>query len=80
MSFDEIFDLTAGVYYNFYNIYVKIFLKMTPTYSFHSIQLRDRKFTRSRNSYLQAVWDTPIAGISGRVSSTRIIQKNIYLV
>ena len=21
MSFDEIFDLTAGVYYNFYNIY-----------------------------------------------------------
>ena len=22
MSFDEIFDLTAGVYFNFYNIYV----------------------------------------------------------
>ena len=21
MSFDEIFDLTAGVYFNFYNIY-----------------------------------------------------------
>ena len=23
MSFDEIFDLTAGVYFNFYNIYTK---------------------------------------------------------
>ena len=22
MSFDEIFDLTAGVYFNFYNIYI----------------------------------------------------------
>ena len=25
MSFDEIFDLTAGVYFNFYNIYVVLF-------------------------------------------------------
>ena len=24
MSFDEIFDLTAGVYFNFYNIYIAI--------------------------------------------------------
>ena len=26
MSFDEIFDLTAGVYFNFYNIYIYFFL------------------------------------------------------
>ena len=26
MSFDEIFDLTAGVYFNFYNIYIYIYL------------------------------------------------------
>ena len=25
MSFDEIFDLTAGVYYNFYDIYIYIY-------------------------------------------------------
>ena len=24
MSFDEIFDLTAGVYFNFYNVYIYI--------------------------------------------------------
>ena len=24
MSFDEIFDLTAGVYFNFYNIYIYV--------------------------------------------------------
>ena len=24
MSFDEIFDLTAGVYFNFYNIYISL--------------------------------------------------------
>ena len=26
MSFDEIFDLTAGVYFNFYNIYIYIYI------------------------------------------------------
>ena len=26
MSFDKIFDLTAGVYFNFYNIYLYFFL------------------------------------------------------
>ena len=26
MSFDEIFDLTAGVYFNFYNIYIGFFV------------------------------------------------------
>ena len=27
ISFDEIFDLTAGVYFNFYNIYVCVWLE-----------------------------------------------------
>ena len=27
MSFDEIFDLTAGVYFNFYNIYILLIAK-----------------------------------------------------
>ena len=32
MSFDKIFDLTAGVYFNFYNKYIYIYDGESPTY------------------------------------------------
>ena len=49
MSFDEIFDLTAGVYFNFYNIYIYyIILQYTPSV----------RSDISPNSSLQAVYVT----------------------
>ena len=44
MSFDEIFDLTAGVYFNFYNIYIA---RSTYHYAYaRQTQVNWRKETR----------------------------------
>ena len=40
MSFDEIFDLTAGVYFNFYNIHIYTLMHFLPQLS-DFVPLRD---------------------------------------
>ena len=39
MSFDKIFDLTAGVYFHFYNIYIYIYI-LTPGFEPTHTRLR----------------------------------------
>ena len=48
MSFDEIFDLTAGVYFNFYNIFQTVSMSRKRSVASNSTRLEQRASVEDR--------------------------------
>ena len=66
MSFDEIFDLTAGVYFNFYNIIIEKFkLQVNIGADFSLVHLHDAAFVEVLHNLLDCVDHFPRLRILG---------------